>query len=271
MPTIQPRRRRLLGCHRDAPRAAQQNALVGALDGRTAIVTGGGRGLGAAIARVLADERAHVGVLARSASDVRAVAAEVGGTPLVADVTDAARLATTLQRFGAADVVVANAGVVWPVQRFVETDLADWEKALAINVVGVARVVHAMLPGMLHRGWGRIVTISSGAATPPGMSSANAYSTSKAALDMFTLHLARELDGSGVTVNAVRPGIVDTPMQTFMRSLPREQVGDAFHDRFHGVHERGELVPPERSARFVVDMVLSGETGRVVDIRDHAS
>jgi NAD(P)-dependent dehydrogenase (short-subunit alcohol dehydrogenase family) len=241
---------------------------VGDLDGRTALVTGGGRGIGAAVARVLADEGAHVGVLARSAKEVRRVAAEIGGTPLVADVADRQRLASTLQRFGEADVVIANAGVVWPLQRFADTDIDEWEGALVINVFGAVRVVRAFVPGMVQRGWGRIVTISSGAASPPGMPSANAYSTSKAALDMFTLHLAHELDGTGVTVNAVRPGVVDTEMQDFMRSLPREQVGAAFHDRFHGLHDRGELLDAGDSARFVVETMMSGKTGQVVDIRD---
>ena len=241
---------------------------VGALDGRTALVTGGGRGIGAAVARALAGEGAHVGVMARSAADVRRVAAEVGGTPLVADVADRARLASTLQRFGEADVVVANAGVVWPLRRFAETEVDEWEQAVVINVFGAVRVVRAFLPGMVRRGWGRIVTVSSGAASPPGMPSANAYSTSKAALDMFTVHLAKELEGTGVTANAVRPGVVDTGMQDFMRSMPRDQVGAAFHERFHGLHARGELLDAAVSARFLVETLLSGRTGQVVDIRD---
>jgi NAD(P)-dependent dehydrogenase (short-subunit alcohol dehydrogenase family) len=240
---------------------------VGTLDGRTALVTGGGRGLGAAIALELSARGAHVGVLARSANEVRRVAAEVGGTGLVADVADADRLAAVLQSFGEADIVVANAGVVWPLGRFAEVDFHEWERAIAINVTGSARVVRAYLPGMVQRGWGRIVTISSGAASKPGMPSANAYSTGKAALDMFTVHLAREVDGTGVTANAVRPGVVDTEMQTFMRSHSREQVGAEFHERFHGLHERGELLPAQRSARFVVDVLESNRNGTISDIR----
>jgi NAD(P)-dependent dehydrogenase (short-subunit alcohol dehydrogenase family) len=241
---------------------------MGALDGRTALVTGGGRGLGAAVAEELAARGAHGGVLARSAAEVRSVAARVGGTALVADVSDTDRLRSVLQSFGEADVVVANAGVIWPLGAFAGCDVDEWERSLTINVLGAVRVVHALLPGMLRRGWGRVVTISSGAARPPGMPSANAYSVGKAALDMFTLSLAREVEGTGVCVNAVRPGVVDTEMQTFMRAQPREQVGNDFYERFHGLHERGELVTADEAARFVVDVVGSDATGTVTDLRD---
>ena len=240
---------------------------MGRLDGRRALVTGGGRGLGAAVARELAAEGAHVAVLSRTKDDVESVAEEIHGTALAADVADRTDLERALGVAGEIDVVVANAGVVWPLGRFAETDIDEWEQDLVINLFGAVRVIRATLPGMLTRGFGRIVTISSGAASHPGMPSANAYSASKAALDMVTVHLAQEVDGTGVTVNAVRPGVVDTEMQTFMRSLPRDQVGDAFYERFHGMHERGELRHPDQSARFLVDVMLSGRNGEILDIR----
>jgi NAD(P)-dependent dehydrogenase (short-subunit alcohol dehydrogenase family) len=241
---------------------------MGRLDGRRALVTGGGRGIGAAVARALRDEGASVTVAARTATEIEAVAASVDGRAVVMDVSDTASVSHGMDEVGEIDVLVANAGVVWPLRRFVDTDVDEWERAVAVNLLGAVRVVRAVLPGMVARGWGRIVTVSSGAASPPGMPSANAYSTSKAALDMFTLHLAAEVDGTGVTVNAVRPGVVDTEMQDFMRSLPREQVGEAFHDRFHGLHERGELVAAEDSAGFLVEVMLSGDNGTVRDIRE---
>jgi NAD(P)-dependent dehydrogenase (short-subunit alcohol dehydrogenase family) len=240
---------------------------VGVLDGRTALVTGGGRGLGAAIAAELAARGAHVGVLSRTADEVRRVAADIGGTALVGDVDDRDRLASVLQRFGEADVVVANAGVVWPLGRIVDVDVTEWEDAVRINLFGAVRVVRAFVPGMVARGYGRVVTISSGAADAPGMPSANAYSTAKAALDQFTVHLARELDGTGVTANAVRPGVIDTGMQTFMRGHSVEQVGSEFYQRFHGLHERGELIAPQTAAAFVADVVCSDRNGDVLDIR----
>lgn len=242
--------------------------MTGRLDGRRALVTGGGRGIGAAVAHALADEGAHVAVMARSADEVEKVATDVGGTAVVADVADAHAVAVAVADLGDVDVLVANAGVVWPLGPFVSNELDEWEQSVAVNLLGVVRAVHGVVGGMVERGWGRIVTISSGAASPPGMPSANAYSTAKAAVDMFTLHLAAELDGSGVTVNAVRPGVVDTEMQVYMRGQPRDRVGAAFHDRFHGLHDRGELIDPAESAAFVVRTLLSDATGQVLDIRD---
>src|SRR5947209_11194747 len=109
---------------------------MGALDGRRALVTGGGRGLGAAIARVLAAEGAAVTVASRSAEEVAGVAGEIGGRAVVMDVADAGTVDGVMAELGDIDVVVANAGVVWPLQRFIETDVDEWERAVAINLFG---------------------------------------------------------------------------------------------------------------------------------------
>jgi NAD(P)-dependent dehydrogenase (short-subunit alcohol dehydrogenase family) len=247
------------------------------LDGRTALVTGGGRGLGRAIALALAAEGAAVAVGARSTHEVDGVAGELRdagyralSVPL--DVALDSSIDNAVRRvaddLGSVDILVNNAGVVWPLGRLLAVDPATWEQAVDINLFGVVRCVRAVLPGMLERGHGRIVNMSSGAAAGRGMPAASAYSVAKAGVDMVTSNLAAELDGSGVLVTGVRPGVVGTSMQEYMRSLPREQVGDAFYERFHGMHERGELSGPEPAARLVAYLAASSRTGETLDVRD---
>jgi NAD(P)-dependent dehydrogenase (short-subunit alcohol dehydrogenase family) len=110
--------------------------------------------------------------------------------------------------------------------------------------------------------------MSSGAAAGTGMPAASAYSVGKAGLDMLTANLAEELAGSGVCITGVRPGIVDTSMQDYMRSLPREQVGEAFYEKFHGMHERGELIGPEPATQLVLALLNSDRSGETLDVRD---
>jgi NAD(P)-dependent dehydrogenase (short-subunit alcohol dehydrogenase family) len=250
------------------------------LDGRTALVTGGGRGLGRAIALALAKQGAAVAVGARSTHEVDAVAGELResgqralSVPL--DVAAASSVGNAVRRvqdeLGPIDILVNNAGVVSPLGRLLQVDAGEWEQSVGINLFGVVRCIRAVLPDMLERKFGRIVNISSGAASGAGMPAASAYSVGKAGVDMVTSNLASEFEGTGVRINGVRPGVVDTSMQDYMRSLPREQVGDAFHEKFHGMHERGELVGPEPAARLVVAFVTGDRNGETLDIRDDAT
>jgi NAD(P)-dependent dehydrogenase (short-subunit alcohol dehydrogenase family) len=250
---------------------------MGLLDGRVALVTGGGRGLGRAVAHALAEQGASVAVGARSTHEVDAVAGELReagrkALSLPLDVADPESVDNAVRRttddLGPVDVLVNNAGVVWPLGKLLAVDQQEWERSVEINLFGAVRLIRAVLPGMLERGFGRIVNMSSGAASGAGMPAASAYSVGKAGLDMLTTNLATELNGSGVTFNGVRPGVVDTSMQDYMRSLPRDQVGDAFYERFHGLHERGELSSPEPAARLIVALAGSDRNGEVLDVRD---
>jgi NAD(P)-dependent dehydrogenase (short-subunit alcohol dehydrogenase family) len=181
------------------------------LKNRIALVTGGGRGIGQAISFGLAEQGARVAVLARSPGQVHETAGRIterGGDALAlpADVADPDQVTTALaairQRWGPVQVLINNAAVVWPLGPSPEIDAQQWAAAIAINVTAAARLSFMALPGMLEGSWGRIVNVSSGiAANPAGMLRANAYATSKAALEAHTVNLAAERAGTGITVN----------------------------------------------------------------------
>jgi NAD(P)-dependent dehydrogenase (short-subunit alcohol dehydrogenase family) len=245
---------------------------------KVALVTGASRGIGRAISLALAAAGARVALLARSRDELAEVAkdiGELGGTALVtrADVSnpDEVRAAAiaTIDEFGGIDILVNNAGVVWPLAPTIHIDPADWAAAMSINVIGVVTLTLAVLPQMLDRGWGRIVNISSSrAANPAGLIGGNAYATSKAALEAHTLNLAAELSGTGVTVNAYRPGSVNTSMHDWIRRQPPEELGESLHKRFVQMFEEGKLMPPEQTARVLLSHLLSDATGEVWKVSD---
>ena len=184
------------------------------LDGQVALVTGGGRGIGANIARELAAAGAHVGVAARTRAQVEHVAREIGGVPLEVDVTDRAAVDGMViqaeSELGPIDLLVANAGIGGPDGPTWKVDPDDWWHVLEVNVLGVYLCCRAVIPGMIERGRGRIVITGSGAAYLPG-SSSTAYSTSKAAVCRYGETLANELRGR-IPVFFFSPGLVKTAM-----------------------------------------------------------
>jgi len=138
--------------------------------------------------------------------------------------------------------------------------------AFEINVVAPAALTAAVLPGMLDAAWGRVVNISSGiVAAPAGMVRGNAYATTKAALEAHTVNLAAELRGTGVTVNAYRPGGVDTAMQAWIRQQDPERIG-ALHERFNRNFAEGTLITPEHSAAALLAHLAGDDTGAIWDV-----
>ncbi len=186
---------------------------------RGAVVTGGGRGIGAAVAGALAAEGAAVVVAARSRAEIESVAEGLrarGRTAhaVVCDVTDpdsvAAMAADARGLVGSVDILVNNAGVARSAP-FLKVTLDEWESVHRVNATGPLLATQAFLPEMLERGWGRIVNVAS-VASLVGARYITSYASSKHALLGMARCLAAELAGTGVTVNSVCPSYVDTPM-----------------------------------------------------------
>ncbi|HET9781687.1 MAG TPA: SDR family oxidoreductase [Candidatus Dormibacteraeota bacterium] len=179
------------------------------IEGKVALVTAATKGIGLAIAQHLAREGAKVSVVARTAGDVKRVAEEIGGFGVAADVLteDGCRRAVeeTQHNLGPIEILVNNfgarAGTSWQ-----DTHLEEFEQAFRGNVGVSARMTSLVLPGMVERGWGRVVVISSVFGRESG--GAPAYNAAKAAENSYVKSLAREVAARGVTVNAVAPGSI---------------------------------------------------------------
>ncbi|MCP5028600.1 MAG: SDR family oxidoreductase [Actinomycetia bacterium] len=216
---------------------------MGQLDGRRAVVTGGGRGIGRAACELLAAEGASVVVAARSEDEIAAVAASIvaaGGVahPMVVDVADddaVASLAATAPDLlgGPVDVLVNNAAA-YLMNPFMDYSLDDWSWMLDVNVLGVVRVTRAFLPAMLELDDTRIVNVASIAGKKATLWQ-SAYNTTKHALIGITRCLAVEMGAAGVRVNSVCPGFIDTGLVSTERmaelnQMPIEEVWPAINN-----------------------------------------
>jgi NAD(P)-dependent dehydrogenase (short-subunit alcohol dehydrogenase family) len=179
-------------------------------DRGVALVTGGGRGIGADIARELGGDGWSVVVAARSRDQIEGVAAEVGGRAVEVDVADRTSVDAMIAEVGDVDLLVANAGIGGRDGHTWELDPEEWWSVLEVNVLGVHLCCRAVIPGMLERGRGRIVITGSGASYLPGASS-TPYPTSKAAVCRYAETLANELRGR-IPVFVISPGLVQTEM-----------------------------------------------------------
>jgi 3-oxoacyl-[acyl-carrier protein] reductase len=235
------------------------------LDGKLALVTGGGQGIGEAIARRLAAAGAKVAIFDLQMSTAAKVAQDISGLPLTGDVTSEANIHETHERvresWGPIDILVNNAGIVGKAAPVWELSKSEMEKVLAVNLVGPFLWASAVVPEMLERRYGRIVNIAS-IAGKEGNPRLAPYSASKAGLIALTKSLAKEVAGQGdITVNAVSPAVIATPI---LDPLPKETVNYMVSRIPMGRTGRTEEVAA--LVHFLVSAEASFTTGQCYDI-----
>jgi 3-oxoacyl-[acyl-carrier protein] reductase len=244
------------------------------LDG-VALVTGGGRGIGADVARALAAAGMRVAVAARTAEQVESVADEIGGLGVVADVSvreSVEKLVERVEReLGPIDLLVANAGMALWEKSAWEIDAEDWWHVLEVNVLGVYLCCRTVIPGMLERGRGRIVITASGAAYLPG-SRDSPYAASKAAVARFGETLAAQLEGR-IAVFPFSPGLVRSEMTSHFpddlpwtppEAAPRlvRALASGRFDRLSGRYLHAEHDPPEELEQRI-DQILADDLNAI--------
>ena len=189
---------------------------MGEFEGRVAIITGGGLGIGKSYCHGFADAGAHVVVADVDEEAANRVAQDVNGLAVQVDVSDEASAKamakTARERYGQIDILVNNAGLftaILPMKPWTEISVEEWDRVMAVNVRGYMLCARAVFPYMKERGWGRIINIGSNTSLS-GVPGFLHYVTSKGAIMAFTRALAREMGETGITVNTITPGLVST-------------------------------------------------------------
>lgn len=236
------------------------------IEHRVALVTGGSRGIGAAIARRLAQSGYTVAVnyrseqaLAESLSEEMGLEAQAFQADLGVPGAGKALVEAVIERYGRLDTLVNNAGITNN-GLLIDQDDATWWKALEVNLAGTQACTAAAVPGMMRRRWGRIINLSSIAATKGGRGQ-TAYSASKGAIEAFTRTLSREVGRKGVLVNAVAPGIIETDMTQETREVAGDKLKELIALQRFGRSEEVAAV-----VNFLASVEASYVTGQIITV-----
>jgi len=255
------------------PRSPFNEVILLKLEGKTAIITGSGRGIGSAIALAMAKEGTDIVVLSRTWSEVAETAAKVKdlgrrGMALKVDVSKIKQVERmvdlTMQKFGKIDVLINCAGIQGPIGPLVENRTEEWVKTVNINLIGTFLCCKAVLPIMIKQRYGKVINLSGGGSCEP-RPRFSAYAVSKAAVLRLTETLAEEVKEFNIQVNAIAPGAVDTTMHDQVLA-----AGEAAGEKALAVSRRvksgGGTSPeiPAGLAVFLASDESDGLTGRVI-------
>lgn len=244
------------------------------LKDKTTLITGGGRGIGRAVAFAFAREGARVALAARTAQQIEQAASEIRETchtealAVVCDVSDVLSVKrayeTVVEKFGGVDILVNNAGIAESAP-LVKTSDELWQRIIAVNLTGTFFCTRVALPLMLQRGWGRVINIAS-VAGKTGAPYIAAYTASKHGVLGLTRSLALEVATKGITVNAICPGYVETEMAEQAITNISDKTGKSAaeaRDVLNRMSPQNRLVTPEEVAALA--LLLASEEGRGIN------
>lgn len=247
------------------------------LKGKNAVITGANQGFGKAIAEEFITQGANILICARNEKLLESTRLElskkaVGSQKVYAckvDVADRESLNqlynTALEKFGEIDILVNNAGVYGPKGTIEEIDWDRWVEAIEINLLGTVLACKIFIPHFKNNGHGKIINLSGGGATAP-LPRISAYAASKAAVVRFTETLSEELNGTGIEVNCIAPGALNTRLLDEVLEAGQEKVGKAFYERAIVQKQQGgtPLIKGAQLCAFLASDKSNGITGKLI-------